>query len=91
MILALLQGGPSTDQVAVFIPIVAILAALGIGIAIAIAVAYVKGRRIEADRDILARRLAYDQRLKELEVERLRLAGGGTGAAPTPGGTEGGR
>lgn len=91
MMLALLQSQPTADQLAVFIPIVAILAALGIGIAIAIAVAYVKGRRIEADRDMLARRLAYDQRLKELEVERLRLASGGASVAATPGGAEANR
>jgi hypothetical protein len=48
---------------------------LGIAVAIAIAIAYTKVRHKEAERDMYARRLAYEQRMKELEVEALRLRG----------------
>lgn len=76
-----LLDGPTVDQLGVLIPIVALFVTLGIAIAVSIAVAHVKARRIEAERDMLARRLAYDQRLKELEIERLRLTGGAGPAA----------
>jgi hypothetical protein len=52
---------------------VAILAGLAVVISISIAIAYTKVRHKEAERDMYARRLAYEQRMKELEVEALRL------------------
>lgn len=61
------------EMVPLVVPIVGCLMILGIVVAVVISGAYTKGRRIEAERDGLARRLAYDQRMKELEVERMRL------------------
>jgi hypothetical protein len=58
------------------IPVFGMLTGVIIAVAFAIAIAYVKVRHKEAERDMFARRLAYEQRMKELEVEALRLHSG---------------
>ena len=74
--LALYPGIPG-----ILIPLAPFVMVLGIAVALAISIAYVKVRTRETERDMLMRRLAHDERMKELEVERLRLQ---QGSAPPP-------
>jgi hypothetical protein len=82
-LLAFILDGPTPDQLENLIPIFGILAGIVITVAIVIGIAYIVVRKKEAERDMFARRLAYEQRMKELEVEALRLKSGveGTGVA----------
>jgi len=64
---------PTPEQLELMIPFVALLVGLAIAVTIAVAVAHVKVRHKEAERDMLLHRLAYEQRMKELEIEALRL------------------
>jgi hypothetical protein len=80
-LLGILLDEPNPE---VFVPIAGMLMVLGIVIAVALAVAYTKVRHKEAERDMFARRLAYEQRMKELEVEALRLRSGSPESTTTP-------
>lgn len=74
MLLALLLfDGPTPEQLGLLIPIAAIIMSLGIVIVVSIAIAWTKVKQKECERDTIARRLAYEQRMKELEVEAMRL------------------
>jgi hypothetical protein len=72
-LLAMLAQMPNADQLDSLVAIIGILSGLAVVIAIVIGVAFTKIRHKEAERDMFARRLAYEQRMKELEVEALRL------------------
>jgi len=73
-VFAMLDIDPGT--LGILIPFAAFLMTLGIVVTIAVSVAYVKVRNREVERDLLARRMAHEQRMKELEVETLRLQQG---------------
>jgi heme/copper-type cytochrome/quinol oxidase subunit 2 len=73
-----LLDSPTPEQLERVIPVAGMMMVLGIVIVVALAIAYVKIRHKEAERDMFARRLAYEQRMKELEVEALRLRSGGS-------------
>ncbi|MHB8735995.1 MAG: hypothetical protein ACYC6M_11910 [Terriglobales bacterium] len=64
---------PTPEQLELMIPFVALMVGLAIAVTIAIAIAHVKVRHKEVERDVLVHRLAYEQRMKELEIEALRL------------------
>lgn len=69
--LATLTIDPNVGEA--LVPAIVFATMLGVVVAISVAVACVKIRHREVERDILARRMAHDQRMKELEIEALRL------------------
>lgn len=58
------------------IPAIVFATLLGVVVAISVSVAYVLVRKREAERDVVLRRMVHDQRMKELEIEALRLQQG---------------
>ena len=60
----------------VIVPAIVFATLLCIVVAISICVAFVLVRKREMERDVVLRRMAHDQRMKELEIEALRLQKG---------------
>jgi cell division protein FtsL len=70
MFALLLQSGPNPD---LFVPLIGIVGGTLMFISVVFGIAYVRVHAKEAERDMVARRLAYEQRMKELEIEKMRL------------------
>lgn len=72
--MAMLMIDPSLADAV--IPAIVFATLLGVVVAISICVAFVAVRKREMERDVVLRRMAHEQRMKELEIEALRLRQG---------------
>ena len=71
--MAMLMDPSLSDAV---VPAIVFATLLCIVVAVSISVAFVLVRKREMERDVVLSRMAHDQRMKELEIEALRLQQG---------------